>query len=491
MHQEVEQPVQGYHGGPYDMSLLTRYEGHVARKLWYGLERGVKKELKVASHGKKLEGWVPRQLPPLIEGWLKGSGLSALQRTSMKMVDANLLSAFVERWHPETSSFHMPFGEMTITLYDVACLLHIPIRGDFYNRPPSVSEEGAAALAEELLGVTYDEARAETTRNRGGYYRQEWLYRLFDMHHQTGMLDCAARAYMLLLVGCTVFTDKSFTLVEAKYLPLFRNLSDCGRYCWGAAALVTLYEHLGDGSMFTCKQLGGYMTLLQCWIHEYFPTLGNRAENRVCCDKPETGAARAMRWKYKQGTLKVDQIRRLIDDLTPADVIWRPFESHRQVIPFDDVCLYNGCLRWCDIVVPYLPERCLRQFGYVQYVPPPPPDPHTFNVDAEWINYHSSVCRVIEGALSVTYPFEVTETYMEWYYNVSHPRLICPADDPHRPVPVPVYSVPNDARPSDPRLALIASELQGYLDKIGATREKPMFRRLYHALDLARGGPLY
>jgi len=218
----------------------------------------------------------------------------------MKMVDANLLSAFVERWHPETSSFHMPFGEMTITLYDVACLLHIPIKGDFYDQPPSVSEEGAAALAEELLGVTYDEARAETTRNRGGYYRQEWLYRLFDMHHQTGMLDCAARAettrnrggyyrqewlyrlfdmhhqtgmldcaaraYMLLLVGCTIFTDKSFTLVEAKYLPLFRNLSNCGRYCWGAAALVTLYEHLGDGSMFTCKQLGGYVTLLQVFL---------------------------------------------------------------------------------------------------------------------------------------------------------------------------------------------------------------------------------
>jgi len=36
MHQEVEQSVQGYHGGPYDLSLLTRYEGHVARRLWYG-----------------------------------------------------------------------------------------------------------------------------------------------------------------------------------------------------------------------------------------------------------------------------------------------------------------------------------------------------------------------------------------------------------------------------------------------------------------------
>lgn len=36
MHQEMEQPVRGYRGGPYDLSLLTRYEGHVALRLWYG-----------------------------------------------------------------------------------------------------------------------------------------------------------------------------------------------------------------------------------------------------------------------------------------------------------------------------------------------------------------------------------------------------------------------------------------------------------------------
>ena len=29
------------------------------------------------------------------------------------------MSAFVERWHKETSSFHLPVGEVTITLDDV------------------------------------------------------------------------------------------------------------------------------------------------------------------------------------------------------------------------------------------------------------------------------------------------------------------------------------------------------------------------------------
>ncbi|MCI55192.1 serine/threonine-protein phosphatase 7 long form-like protein, partial [Trifolium medium] len=74
----------------------------------------------------------------IIQGWLNNSGLNWLERTSLMKVDPHLLSAF-----------------MTITLDDVACLLHLPVRGDFYT-PVSVNMEEAAALAAELLGVTYD-----------------------------------------------------------------------------------------------------------------------------------------------------------------------------------------------------------------------------------------------------------------------------------------------------------------------------------------------
>ncbi|CAK8543545.1 unnamed protein product [Lathyrus sativus] len=113
--------------------------------------------------------------------------------------------------------------------------------------------------------------------------------------------------------------------------------------------------------MFSCKQLGGYPTLLQCWIHEYFPTLGKRGENWIPANN--VGLPRAMRWSYRQGVLKVDDLRLILDELTPADVIWRPFKNHRVWRQFDELCLYRGCLRWGDIIVPYLPNRCMRQFG--------------------------------------------------------------------------------------------------------------------------------
>ena len=43
--------------------------------------------------------------------------------------DIGLISALVERWRPETNSFHFPVGEMTITLEDVFMLLGLPVRG--------------------------------------------------------------------------------------------------------------------------------------------------------------------------------------------------------------------------------------------------------------------------------------------------------------------------------------------------------------------------
>ena len=56
---------------------------------------------------------------------------------------------------------------------------------------------------------------------------------------------------MLLLLGCTILTDKTFILVEAKYLSLFRDLDECGRYCWGAATLVDTVGELRHWLIFT------------------------------------------------------------------------------------------------------------------------------------------------------------------------------------------------------------------------------------------------
>ena len=65
-------------------------------------------------------------------------------------LDRALITALVERWRPETHTFHLTVGEATITLQDVAVIMRLFIEGQAVidheegNRP---------SLVYELLGV--------------------------------------------------------------------------------------------------------------------------------------------------------------------------------------------------------------------------------------------------------------------------------------------------------------------------------------------------
>ncbi|KAH1192804.1 Protein MAIN-LIKE 1 [Glycine max] len=127
----AEDEHEGFSGGPSDPSVLTLYADHVACSVWTGEERP---ELKLSSHGRKVHS-LDRSVPA-IEGLVVGTGLSPLIACSVDTGDRRLLSAFVERWHRETSSFHLPVGELTITLDDVSSLLHLPVIGDLHAFEP-------------------------------------------------------------------------------------------------------------------------------------------------------------------------------------------------------------------------------------------------------------------------------------------------------------------------------------------------------------------
>nr|XP_004512844.1 protein MAIN-LIKE 1-like [Cicer arietinum] len=328
-HDGAEGPgeLTRYPGGPYDLFILTQYRHHLSARLWFATIAenccAWKENVTIYPAGTSV---THRELGEFVRFELITTG-------SLKMIDNNLISAFVERRHSETSSFHMPFGEMTITLDDVANLLRLPIRGEFCSLPDRV-------------------------------FRRQCVAERFD---------CAARAYLLNLVGSTFFADKSHTLIDAKYLPLFRYLDDTDKYVWGTTTLVVLYDYLSDVCCYDTKQLGANV---ECF-------------------------ARINRWCYKQGKHKVHEYKHIIDALTLVDVIWRPWENYMGVIPFDDILFYTGHLRLCSTVVKYLLERCLRQFGYVQYIPSPPlPDPsRLFDVDVEWLRYVTQ-CRDISQASS-------------------------------------------------------------------------------------------
>lgn len=69
----------------------------------------------VLSHWHKLKEWNLSKEVEGVQMRVKASGLYNLIEYSYRYIDYDAVSAFVERWHPETNIFHLPFEEMTIT----------------------------------------------------------------------------------------------------------------------------------------------------------------------------------------------------------------------------------------------------------------------------------------------------------------------------------------------------------------------------------------
>jgi hypothetical protein len=220
----------------------------------------------VVTHGNKLKKFIPIQLPQPILQAVNTAGLTSLLGCSFIIIDNALVCAFVERWHQETNTFHLPIGEMTITLDDVSCLLHLPISGASFSPPEKMDTNTARACVMSLLGVSYANAMSEMNRTKRSHLRLSWLRKIYAEKCAEQQWEHASRAFLLHLVGCTILADKSHAFVDIKYLELFRDLNNCGNWSWGSVALTILYKYLGDASMYYTKQIGGYITLLQVLV---------------------------------------------------------------------------------------------------------------------------------------------------------------------------------------------------------------------------------
>ena len=68
-------------------------------------------------------------LDPRIMQYVDAVGLTGLFKVPDMEVDYALITALVEQWRPETHTFHLPQGEMSITLQDIEVMLGIPMDG--------------------------------------------------------------------------------------------------------------------------------------------------------------------------------------------------------------------------------------------------------------------------------------------------------------------------------------------------------------------------
>ncbi|XP_028223056.1 protein MAIN-LIKE 1-like [Glycine soja] len=217
--------------------------------------------------------------------------------------------------------------------------------------------------------------------------------------------------------------------------------AQAGTFSWGAATLVHLYDQLNEGVAGPTRQMAGYISLLQCWIYEQFPSV----HRFVVDDGYAEASPRACRWltgKAQMTGIKGAPYRARIDALTVTDVCCMPYAEHRGVQDYDLISSYMGQVRWGLIIVYLRPERVVRQMGYIQTVPPPPVrDSLTdTDIDDRWVQFSDHVAPT--GELCVV-PGQVAPDYMEWFFQISHP-FVTSTEDTAEPRPAPPLPTHDD-----------------------------------------------
>ncbi|KAK5802064.1 serine/threonine-protein phosphatase 7 long form homolog [Gossypium arboreum] len=176
---------------------------------------------------------------PLIENYLREAGFWQVATIGRGCkLDPKLISALIERWRPETHTFHLPYGEFTITLEDVHLQLGLSVDGDAVTG--SVHSADWGEVCYELLGAILDNIN-------GGRIEMGWLRDKFPEPDDDSIeLERIryAPAYIFEIIGDYLMPDLSRNLVHLRWLLKLVDFRAAGEFSWGSAMLATLYREM-------------------------------------------------------------------------------------------------------------------------------------------------------------------------------------------------------------------------------------------------------
>lgn len=314
---------------------------------------------------RKLKEWI---LTDEQQQLVNASGLGHLALTTGFTIDRSLLTSFCERWNNETNTAHFMGFEIAPSLRDVSYILGIPVTGHVVTAEP-IGDEAVKRMCLHYLGESPGNGEQLC-----GLIRLTWLYRNFHQlpeHPTINKIAYSTRAYLLYLVGSTLFPDTMRGFVSPRYLPLLADFGKIREYAWGAAALAHLYRGLSVAvTPNATTQFLGSATLLMAWIYEYLPITQPQQKNQ------STLLPRACRWNFGGATRgqrkKVMDWRKVFEQLQFSEVNWNPYKDmNPAIVPeyciaADNICYSRTWLISFNIKEAYVPDRFARQFGREQ-----------------------------------------------------------------------------------------------------------------------------
>ncbi|XP_058776355.1 uncharacterized protein LOC131650670 [Vicia villosa] len=249
---------------------------------------------------------------------------------------------------------------------------------------------------------------------------------------------------MLHLVACTLFADKSGVYIDVQYLSLFRAL-DTPCWDWGVVVLTMLYTTLDAAFRPDTTYVGSTSTS----------------------------------FTYVSGR---SSVLRLLTHVRRGGRPNRPFQE--------------GYVKWESHVARHFPERCLRQYGYIQDIPCPLSEAPAGGIN-RWFQSHiiNSPREIIDIAVEVQEPGQCEDGYLEWFHIVSHPRIIPPATPSDVPGPSGTRDSfdsppppPPPAGDQDNHLQFIAVHLDSLTVLVNSDGE--VHTILARLADVSHGGPM-
>uniref|UniRef100_A0A2N9IKW6 Aminotransferase-like plant mobile domain-containing protein n=1 Tax=Fagus sylvatica TaxID=28930 RepID=A0A2N9IKW6_FAGSY len=352
--------------GPSDPSVLTRQDKHISNKIWeeglYTLLHCRRREAVRERSGRLHARFIP---------YLQRAGFYGIAKLGFIKMDWALITALVERWRQETHTFHLPHGEMTITLQDVEVMLGLPVDGEVLVGSTELNWSG---LCLQLLGVSPPPNKLDGSR-----LNMKWLQDTFavlpdDANEVT--VQQYTRAYILELLGGSYFADKSGEKVHLMFLPMLEDFDAAGRYSWGSAVLAWLYRELCRATDPDSCDIAGALILVQLWAWSRFPHISPAIKSiQPIVNAVDDANANANADVEVPADADVEVPADAAQPLPggPYGTRWRNAKDIKDVSThvLEQYRSDFSRQRPDQIVEWHLPNRALRQFGMQQDIPQP------------------------------------------------------------------------------------------------------------------------
>ncbi|KAM3375597.1 serine/threonine-protein phosphatase 7 long form [Capsicum galapagoense] len=179
----------------------------------------------------------------------------------------------IERWKPETHTFHLPFGEATMTLQDTQILFGLRVEGNVVVYANLMHHNfDWAMLMQVHTGFTPAPGDLEGTSHLKisvlvEYIRQQVVLHPITDYTPDDRVQRIAQLYMLLILGAILFPITSGNVLNLRFLHFVVDLDQTGTYIWGSTVLAYHYWSLCQISI-SGKKVEGLIPLLQIWTWE-------------------------------------------------------------------------------------------------------------------------------------------------------------------------------------------------------------------------------